>query len=426
MDYLFYSLGTTGDALPFIRIAASLNSKGFKTAFIGNEKFVPVAKSMRVECLSVSSKEAYENTYNNPLTWSRHHAQNHYNEFHFPAIKPTFKAIESIVKKGHKPLIVYQDTLSGARMAAEEFGLESCQVALAPYAIGSELSPTYPMCRQIEEGLWGEIIPKIEEKAKNDTFDRLVRPLINPVRKELGLSEWTINDLPDMDSSPSILALFPQWLKPNPGDWPKQLVNTGFILGDSANTDDGQRLEEFIVQYGSPMVFTFGTGIPVTSQLVDKIRHVCRIVGRSGVFVAHSQAEKLMDNGSYPVLTLSSAPFSYLFSRAALVIHHGGIGTCAQALACGVPQVISPYTFDQPDNAYLLWKLGLSNALDFLNDSVEQISSIVNDVMLSETVLHKVKEYQTLTTDETESSTEFLLRLKNKDSVDVNRLSRTL
>lgn len=420
MDFLLYSLGTTGDALPFTKLAASLNAKGAKAAFIGNEKFLPLAESVGVECLTVSSRTAYENTYNNPLTWSRHHAQNHYNEFHFPAIKPTFRAIEAIVKQGHRPLIVYQDALSGARMAAEEFGLKSCQVALAPYGIGSELSPTYPMCRQIEERLWGEIIPQIEAKAKRDTFDRLVRPLINPARKELGLSEWTIKDLPDMESSPSILALFPEWFKANPGDWPEQLVNTGFILGDPVNTHGDKRLEEFIGQYGAPMVFTFGTGIPVTSQLVDKIRHVCRIVGRPGVFVAHSQEEKLMDNGNYPVLTLPSAPFSYLFSHAALVIHHGGIGTCAQALACGAPQVISPYTFDQPDNAYLLWQLGISNAVDFLNDSVEQISGIVNDVMLSENVLNKVTEYKTLATDETESSAEFLLSLKDKDNVYVS------
>ena len=49
MDYLFYSLGTTGDALPFIKLAASLNEKDARTAFIGNEKFTPIANSMGVE-----------------------------------------------------------------------------------------------------------------------------------------------------------------------------------------------------------------------------------------------------------------------------------------------------------------------------------------------------------------------------------------
>jgi len=412
MDYLFYSLGTAGDALPFIKLAASLNEKSARTAFIGNEKFTPIASRMGVECVQVSSRSAYEKTYNNALTWSTRHAQNHYNEFHFPALKPTFKTIQNLVEQGHRPLIVYQDTLSGARMAAEEFGLKSCQLVLAPSGVGSLLSPSYPLRIQVEERLWNEILPQIRMKVKKDHFDRLIRPLINPARKELGLSEWGIQDLPDTESSPSVVALFPKWLKPNPGDWPKQLTNTGFILGDTHNNQSDTRLDEFIDQYGSPLVFTFGTGIPVTSLLIDKIRHLCRAVGKPGVFVAYSQTAKLIENGDFPVLTLPSVPFSHLFARSALVIHHGGIGTCAQALACGIPQVISPYTFDQPDNAFLLWQLGISNSVDFLNDPVEQIKNIVVEIMSSENVSKKVKEYQSITTDATESSAKFLLSLK--------------
>src|SRR5688572_29434190 len=166
MDYQFYSLGTTGDALPFIKLAARLRDKGARATFIGNEKFAPLADSAGVEFVSVSSRAAYESTYNNPLTWSRAHAQNHYNEFHFPAIKPTFKAIRDVVEEGRRPIIVYQDLLSGARMAAEEFGLKSCQVVLAPQGIESRLSPSYPLRRQVEERLWDRIIPQIKEKAK--------------------------------------------------------------------------------------------------------------------------------------------------------------------------------------------------------------------------------------------------------------------
>lgn len=410
MDYLFFSLGTAGDALPFLKLAASLNSRGAKAAFIGNEKFVPLADSMGVELLVVSSKTAYESTYNNPLTWSRGHSHNHYNEFHFPAIKPTFRTIQNVVRQRCRPVIVYQDVLSGARMAANAFDLNSCHVVLAPQAIESELSPPYPLRRQIEERLWSKILPQIREKAKKDTFDRLIRPLINPARKELELSEWTIDDLPDMQSSPAILGLFPEWFKPNPGDWPSQLSTTGFILGDTRPHED-KRLDEFINRYGAPLVFTFGTGIPLTALLIDKIKYLCRTIGKPGVFVAHSQEATLIDNGDQPVLTLSATPFSELFARAALVIHHGGIGTCAQALAAGIPQVISPYNFDQPDNAFLLWQLGVSNSVDFLNDPVSQIAGTVEELLSSESVTKKVIEYQALVEDGTDPSVRFLSSL---------------
>jgi UDP:flavonoid glycosyltransferase YjiC (YdhE family) len=118
-----------------------------------------------------------------------------------------------------------------------------------------------------------------------------------------------------------------------------------------------------------------------------------------------------MENGEHPVLILSAAPFSELFARAALVVHHGGVGTCAQALACGVPQVVAPYTFDQPDNAYLLWQLGISNAVDFLNDPVAQIASTVTELLSSESVAGNVRKYKGLTTDATETSANYLLSL---------------
>ena len=42
------------------------------------------------------------------------------------------------------------------------------------------------------------------------------------------------------------------------------------------------------------------------------------------------------------------------------MVHHGGIGTTAQALAAGVPQLIMPLAHDQPDNAARVQRLGVA------------------------------------------------------------------
>lgn len=57
------------------------------------------------------------------------------------------------------------------------------------------------------------------------------------------------------------------------------------------------------------------------------------------------------------------APFSKLFPYASAVVHHGGIGTCAQALRAGIPQLITPFGMDQPDNSSRLRKFGVSDEL---------------------------------------------------------------
>ena len=54
------------------------------------------------------------------------------------------------------------------------------------------------------------------------------------------------------------------------------------------------------------------------------------------------------------------APLSRLLPRSAALVHHGGIGTLAQALAAGVPQLTMPMGFDQPDNTNRLIRLGVA------------------------------------------------------------------
>lgn len=52
-------------------------------------------------------------------------------------------------------------------------------------------------------------------------------------------------------------------------------------------------------------------------------------------------------------------PLGALLPRAAGLVHHGGVGTTAAALAAGVPQVVVPFSHDQPDHAARVVRLGV-------------------------------------------------------------------
>lgn len=54
------------------------------------------------------------------------------------------------------------------------------------------------------------------------------------------------------------------------------------------------------------------------------------------------------------------APHALLFPRTAVVIHHGGSGTTAQALRAGVPQVLLPLILDQFHHAHRLHLAGIA------------------------------------------------------------------
>jgi UDP:flavonoid glycosyltransferase YjiC (YdhE family) len=68
-------------------------------------------------------------------------------------------------------------------------------------------------------------------------------------------------------------------------------------------------------------------------------------------------------------------PHEALFGRALAVIHHGGIGSTAQALRQGCPALVEPHCNDQFFNALRIRELGVGTTLlpgQITADSVEE------------------------------------------------------
>ena len=83
----------------------------------------------------------------------------------------------------------------------------------------------------------------------------------------------------------------------------------------------------------------------------------CRILDIRGIFITPDHTQ-IPDNLPDRILHVPFAPFQTLFKKSLAIVHHGGIGTLAQALNAGIPQLITPYSHDQPDNADRIVQLG--------------------------------------------------------------------
>jgi rhamnosyltransferase subunit B len=79
------------------------------------------------------------------------------------------------------------------------------------------------------------------------------------------------------------------------------------------------------------------------------------------------------------------APFSSLLPRLSLLIHHGGIGTSAQTLAAGIPQIVVPFAHDQFDNAARLRRLGVSRTLRVTSSATDWSAAIRDLTQSTET-----------------------------------------
>jgi UDP:flavonoid glycosyltransferase YjiC (YdhE family) len=86
------------------------------------------------------------------------------------------------------------------------------------------------------------------------------------------------------------------------------------------------------------------------------------------------------------------APFGKLLPRAAALVHHGGIGTTAQALRAGCPQLIMPMSHDQPDNAARCRRLGVGLKIERPFFSARRVSSKLDRLLNDPNVDRSVRE----------------------------------
>jgi len=119
---------------------------------------------------------------------------------------------------------------------------------------------------------------------------------------------------------------------------------------------------EFLDAGPPPLVFTFGTGMRQAKEVFSESVAVCRALERRGVLLTRFP-EQLPAPLPDDVCHFNFLPFSFVLPRAAALIHHGGIGTLSQALAAGIPQLVVPFAYDQPDNADRLEQLGVGRTL---------------------------------------------------------------
>ena len=81
------------------------------------------------------------------------------------------------------------------------------------------------------------------------------------------------------------------------------------------------------------------------------------------------------------------------FRQSGIVASHPNIGTTAQAIAAGIPQVIRPMAHDQPDTAARVEKLGIGVSLSPQKFDAASLAAKLDVLVTSQSVLERCKIY---------------------------------
>ncbi len=105
------------------------------------------------------------------------------------------------------------------------------------------------------------------------------------------------------------------------------------------------------------------------------------ILGRRAVLLAGARdAARLAKIVGPGELVREHAPHAMLFPRSAGVVHHGGVGTTAEALRAGRPQLVVPFFGDQPDHASRIERLGIGVALKLSRYDVRRATAALQAI----------------------------------------------
>ena len=201
--------------------------------------------------------------------------------------------------------------------------------------------------------------------------ERITHPWTAPVRAfrhELGLPPQSPLGDPfhrGQHAPQGVLALFPALLGAAQPDWPAQVRLTGFARYAQPTALD-PALAAFLDAGPPPLVFTLGsTAVHMGEAFLHASLAATVQLGQRAVLLTGSPEMRARLPAALPpgVHALDYAPHAALFPRAAVVVHHGGVGTSAEALHAGKPMLVVPHGFDQPDNAARLQRLGVAEVL---------------------------------------------------------------
>jgi rhamnosyltransferase subunit B len=256
----------------------------------------------------------------------------------------------------------------GARLAAERCTIPWVAVVLQPLMFLSAFDP--PAIPKIEFlssllRILGPTATRWMLRAFKYALARQLKP-VRDLRRRIGLASTRENPLFEGQFSPAgAIGLYSPLLGAIRDDYPKPAEIAGFAYFDSedgADTALEPSLDEFLDAGARPVVFTLGSLIVNNpGSFYRESLAAARILGKRAVLLVGENAAAAFSGCTSPEVHVAAyAPYSLLFPRAESIVHQGGIGTLAQALRSGRPQLIVPFYADQIDNASRAVRLGVA------------------------------------------------------------------
>ncbi len=364
--------GTRGDVDPMVALGLALHARGHEVTMFVNPSLSSACVGP-LEVVEVGAPWSLSEVLAHPRSMDPRFV---WNEVYMPQIKAFFDATLATHRARPLDAIVAHVWTLGAQLAATHLGLALGCVALQPMVWMSRAMP--PRLNALD--LPGWLRAPTFRVAERALMRGVFAPALRRQARALGVPLASDADLPFRhfwDRARCHLGLWdPSFRPPQPDDPPRSHI-LGFPQGHSREALDPDLLA--FCEEHRPWVMGLGSALPVAHQ--EPYRLALAATDEPIVLVGADADALGVKASSDRVRVVGRAPYSELFSRSRGVIHHGGVGTTAEALRAGVPQCVLAFGNDMFDNGERVVGLGAATmrearraTVDLLRTDLERLT----------------------------------------------------
>lgn len=372
----FLAVGSRGDLNPACALGGKLLSLGYKVCIATHDNFKSYVESKNLEFAPIAGnfKELLSSEAGLQFLEGKKQKFRIVNdELYYQQLKDAYAAAIN-----SDALIIFPLSLFGYHIA-EKLNIPYIFSSFVPLTSTRE----FPFLRfDLQNRYWFlSFLNRFSYDVAGFISWQTNRTLINKFRKEvLGLNPVGFFGVEFRRNAPKnfkwenipILYQYSSRVIPTPQDWSqKNIYVTGnWFLAEEDDFSPSTELLKFLNEGSKPIYIGFG------SMTLRNPRHIFELIvnaikeTKQRAIIAASwsgMGEFVSDNKNIYVAN-EYIPYSWLFEKMRILIHHGGSGTTALALKSGVPQIVIPFTTDQPVWARKMVNLGVASEFISIHD----------------------------------------------------------
>ncbi len=334
---IFETNGTDGDVLPFIRIGSQLVKLGHKVAMVTHSYYEALIGQANIDFIPLDTPADYAQFINDNATMCTN--PQGYIAFlrrnELPRILPAYHRIKDYYIP-NQTVIIGKSPGMLSTIVAEKLNIPRIVVYLAPAFVMSE-----------------EFSDMIYDLLKED---------IAEIRNQLGIHGSYHSDN-FWRNAQRYVGLWPEWFKAEHSYSNKEIEKIGFVVDTNQTGKLPDEVMELLNGEDKPILINSSSScLFMNSDFFESTVKACGVLGQKAIFVVRYK-DFIPENLPKEIHVFTQLQFSILMPKVKAIIHHGGIGTSAQALASGIPQLVLAGGVDRPDNGMCLKKLGVGEYL---------------------------------------------------------------